>query len=361
MDLLRGRLVNQKLAGSTFRHPAEVVSWLGAVQAQDFPAAKWAIGLRATGLTEAAVERAYDQGSILRTHVLRPTWHLVAADDIRWLVALTGPRVTARLGPRHRYLELDDRTVARSRAALTRALQKGALTRREAGEMLQRARIHVTPERLTHLLVLAELEGLVCSGPLRDRQTTYALMDQRVPAAPPVGRDEALARLAARYFLSHGPATVADFAWWSFLPLGDARAAIDRAGPAVPRDAVVAKAGPGRTIARRRPSGATAWLLPDFDEFLVAYKDRSAVLGRVPIDPRDTLTHTVLIEGRAVGSWKAGRPARLSRAAAAARPTVSVAVAPRVRLTRSDWASIRQAADRYARFLGAEVTVGEGL
>jgi len=361
MDLLRGRLVNQKLAGSTFRHPGEVVSWLGAVQAQDFAGAKWAIGLRAAGLTEAAVERAYDQGAILRTHVLRPTWHLVAADDIRWLVALTGPRVIARLGPRHRYLELDDRTVARSRAALTRALDESSLTRREVGEVLRRARIQFSPERLTHLLVLAELEGLVCSGPLRDRQTTYALMDQRVPAAPPVGREEALARLAARYFLSRGPATIADFAWWSFLPLGDARAAIELARPAVPRDAVVTTTASGHAGARSRTAGSAAWLLPNFDEFLVAYKERSAVLGQGPIGPRDTLTHTVLIEGRAVGSWKAGRQASLSRAAAAERRTVSVAVAPRVELTRADWGSIRQAADPYARFLGAEVTVREGL
>lgn len=359
MDLLRGRLVNQKLAGSTFRHPGEVVSWLGAVQAQDFAGAKWAIGLRAIGLTEAAVERAYDQGAILRTHVLRPTWHLVSADDIRWLIALTGPRVIARLGPRHRYLEIDDRTVARSRAALTRALDKGALTRREAGGVLQRARIHVTPERLTHLLVLAELEGLVCSGPLRDRQTTYALMDQRVPAAPPVARDEALARLAVRYFLSHGPATIADFAWWSFLPLGDARAAIELAGPAVPRDAVATKAASRRTGARSRKSEAAAWLLPNFDEFLVAYKERSAVLGQGPIDPRETLAHTVIIDGRAVGTWKA-RPERPTSGPPGARPAVSIAVAPRVTLTRADWACIRQAADRYGRFTGRGAAVGNG-
>jgi hypothetical protein len=352
MDLLRERLVNQKLARSGFRDPGEVVSWFGAVQAQDFPGARWALGLRATGLAEAEVLHAYNEGAILRTHVLRPTWHLVAAADIRWLIALTGPRIIRRLGPRHRYLELDDRTVARSRAAIARALDEGPLTRPEIGAVLQRARIRITPERLTHLLVLAELEGIVCSGPMRGPQTTYALMDDRAPASPPVERGHALGRLAARYFNSHGPATVADFAWWSGLPLGEARAAIEMAEAAVSRDAVIAHDRGGTRARSRRPRG-TAWLLPNFDEFLVAYKDRAAVLGDHLVPPRDVLAHTVIIDGRAVGTWKA----RLQRSAGAEAPalqSLAIAIAPRVALTRTDKERIRQAAMRYGRFIGRE-------
>jgi hypothetical protein len=270
------------------------------------------------------------------------------------MVGLTGPRVIARMGPRHRQLELDSATLTRSRATLTRVLGEGALTRPELGKALEQARIRLTPERLTHLLAVAECEGLVCSGALRGRQLTYALLDHRVPPAPAVARDEALARLAARYFNSHGPATVADFAWWSWLPLADARAAIAMAGAAISRDAVVANVYRGRPRARSGKPGPTAWLLPNFDEFLVAYKDRAAILGEGPVDPRDVLAHTVLIDGRAVGTWKARSQVLPARADAGSLPALSIGIAPRVRLARTDKERIEQAAGRYGRFIGRE-------
>jgi hypothetical protein len=192
--------------------------------------------------------------------------------------------------------------------------------------VLQRARIRTTPERLSHLLAVAELEGLVCSGPLRDRQFTYVLTDRRVPAAPLVGRDEALARLAARYFTSHGPATPADFSWWSGLPVREARTAIEMSGPALSRDAVVSDTYRHVRL-RSRKTSPTAWLLPNFDEFLVAYKDRAAIFGGRPVDRRDVLANTVVIDGHAVATWRA----RQGRAAA------SIAITPRVELGRPTW------------------------
>ena len=345
--VLAQRLVNQGLAGSRLRDPQEVASWFGAIQAQDFQGAKWAIGLRTKGLTDAAVERAFDEGSLLRTHVLRPTWHFVTAADIRWLLALTGPRIMARMSPYHRQLELDHETLRRARVLLTRALCDGFLTRRQIGAELERSGMKLTPERLLHVLMLAEVEGVVCSGPRHDRQFTYALMDGRAPRTAPVGRDEALARLAARYFQSHGPATVADFAWWSGLSLREARAAVDMAGLTMASDALVSANG----RARRRRSEATtppAWLLPAFDEYLVAYKDRQAIHGRHAPDSGDSLSPTVIVDGLAVATWRVRRQ----------DAGVSITVVPRGRLSRDHLARIRSAASRYGEFIGRPVSVG---
>ncbi len=344
-DVIRERLVNQKLAACA-RDPVEIVSWLGAMQAQDFHGAKWAIGVRSKTLTEAAVVRAYDEGRILRTHVLRQTWHFVAAADIRWLIALTGPRILARMAYRHRQLGIDPPTITRSRSALRRALAKTPHTRRDVAGVLRRAGVPVTPERISHLVMVAELEGLVCSGPLRDGRVTWALMDDRAPRAPSIDAETALARLAVRYFTSHGPATLADFAWWSGLSVRDARSAVEMAG--LSRDAVVNEMyRRGPRPPRRGGVNPSEWLLPNYDEYLVAYTDRSAVLGDCPVDPRVLLDYTVVIDGFALGTW---RPRRRNG-------SVSIAVTPRRRLTRDDQERIRRAGDRYGAFVGSAVEI----
>jgi hypothetical protein len=334
------RLANQKLTRSDARTPQAVVAWLGAVQAQDFPGARWALGLRAADSTDADVLRAFDEGAILRTHVLRPTWHFVTPADIRWLLALTGPRLMAGLAHRHRWLELDARTMARSHAALVRALEGGRfLTRAQAAAVMRRTRIQTTPERVGHLLMVAEFESLICSGPLHDGQCTYALLDERVPPSAAVARDEAVVRLAERYFASHGPATAADFAWWSGLAMRDARIGAEAARPETP---------PRSRAARGRPS---AWLLPAYDEYLVAYKDRSAVLAPHAVDPRDALAPTVLVDGRAVANWR--------RKAAGGRAMIEVTT--RRRLTGAELDAIARAAGRYSGFLGYDVAVAPPL
>ena len=172
-----------------------MVAGLGAVQAQDYPAALWALGLRADGATEAVVEQALTAGTILRTHVMRPTWHFVSPADIRWLLALTAPRVKALLAYYDRKLEVDAALLAHSRTVLTQALQGGRhLTRTELGTRLEQAGIAGGDlPRLGHLMMHAELDGLLCSGARRGKQFTYALLEERVPPAPPFTREEALA------------------------------------------------------------------------------------------------------------------------------------------------------------------------
>ena len=238
---------------------------MGAVQAQDYTGAAWALALRAADLTLADVDRALAAGRILRTHVLRPTWHFVAPADIRWMLALTGPRVQAAMRSYDHKLELDGRVYARARALMSTALEGGhALTRAELAGVLRAGGIEAAGQRLAHIVMHAELEADICSGPRRGAQFTYALLAERAPRATLLPRGEALAALAERYFRSHGPATVRDFAWWSGLTLADARVAVADL-PAGRGEVLAAAPGPERALGAH-------YLLPNYDEYLIAYK-----------------------------------------------------------------------------------------
>jgi hypothetical protein len=217
-DMASQRLAQQLLTESALDRPEDVVGWLGAVQAQEYAGAKWGIGLRTRGLSDGLLDRAFDEGRLLRTHLLRPTWHFVTPADIRWLLALTGPRVHAHNAHRYRELGLEASTLARSHDVLAAALAGGRwLTRPELAAVLEGAGLSAEGQRMPYLLMHAELEGVICSGPRRGKQFTYALLDERVPAAPVLDQDAALAELARRYLRTRGPATVHDFAWWSGL------------------------------------------------------------------------------------------------------------------------------------------------
>jgi hypothetical protein len=307
-DLILRRLANQRLLRSSFRGPVETVSWLGAVQAQDYAGAKWAIGLRAA-VTDEDVDRACDEGAIVRTHVLRPTWHFIARDDVRWMLALSGPRVNAINAHYYRKMELDERTFARARNVFERVLRDGrSLTRPELGAALARAGIAASGTRLAFLTLRAELDAVICNGPRRAKQLTYALLEERVPSAKPIDRGAALAELARRYFTSHGPATLKDYVWWSGLTVRDARAGVDLAGSSLVSDNVGAFTywSADRRIPRAATS-ACAHLLPNYDEYLIAYQDRHLVVSRDSGDGvtriKDPFVHHVVIDGQLAGSW----------------------------------------------------------
>ena len=332
-EIARQRLANQRLVGERLTSANDVVATLGAIQAQDYAAAKWAVAQRAKDVVDGDVDEALANGSIIRTHVLRPTWHFVAPADIRWMLALTGPRINSGMAFRTRWLELDDRAFRRSEGALRRALEGGeALTRAELSKVLIRARVPVLGEqRLGHLLMRAELDAVVCSGPMRGKQFTYALLDDRVASASPIDRDEALAKLAKIYFTTRGPANAADFAWWSGLTLSDSRKGLDFVGSNLERQVV---------------DGATAHLLPNFDEYFVAYKDRSAPvqrLNKTGFHPRgqDVLTNVVIVDGQFVGTWKRSIK----------RDAVVVEMSFLTRLTRGERKSVASAAETYGAFL----------
>ena len=306
------RVRNQQLAGRTFEDPAVIVAWLGAVQSQDYAGAKWGLAQRGHGITNRAIDDAFDRGRILRTHMMRPTWHFVSPDDIRWVQSLTAPRVHAANGSMYRTLELDPRTLARSRRTIARALlTDAALTRPELQTALRRAGIVAEGHRLAYIVMDAELEQVICSGPRRGKQFTYVLLDRRAPHARRLDRDEALLELTRRYFTSHGPATVRDFSWWSGLTMKEAREGVGAAKARLSSETVA-----DRTywfVPHTRGSAARispVYLLPNYDECLIAYKDRGSAV-EAPVGPRtDPYAHHVLMGDCVVGSWR-----RSSRAA----------------------------------------------
>ena len=218
--------------------PADVVRWFGAVQAQDFGPAKWSLGQRLPGTTDAEVQRAFDAGQFLRTHVLRPTWHFVTPDDIRWLLQLTGPRVHAANAYAYRRAGLDDHALAKAHDLLAEALDGGEhRTRKELAGVLGGAGLPTAGFALGYVLMHAELDGLICSGAMRGKHHTYTLLERRVPPAPARDPDEALAKLVTRYFTSHGPATAKDLRWWSSLTLRDIARGVELAGDRLRREA----------------------------------------------------------------------------------------------------------------------------
>jgi hypothetical protein len=311
-ELLRLRLRGQQLTDSRNRTPQDVVASMVAMQAQEYAMAKWAIALRMKrAARDADIERAFDAGRILRTHVMRPTWHFVAPADIRWLLALTAPRVHAASGYMYRKLDLTAAVFKRSDAAIVRAFERGPfLTRADLRTALAAARIKAAGPRLAYLVMHAELEGLICSGPRAGRQFTYALLEARAPDATVIGRGAALAELSRRYFTSRGPATAQDFACWSGLTLSDARAGIESLGSGFEREAIGGKTFVHRPVrVAPRSADGFAFLMPDYDEYGMSYKDRSALLPSAPRARKSravTLAYNrmIVVGGRIVGSWR---------------------------------------------------------
>ncbi|MCL4263872.1 MAG: winged helix DNA-binding domain-containing protein [Anaerolineae bacterium] len=309
--LVQQRLSNQRISATPFTQPVEVVHWLGAVQAQDYAGAKWALGLRLQNATDHLVEQAFNSGDILRTHLLRPTWHFVTPTDIRWLLALTAPRVHAVNGTMYRQLKLDNPTLKQSNDVLARVLQNGRyLTRDELRPILQNVGIATDNNlRMTYIMMNAELDGVVCSGPRRGKQFTYALLDERAPQAKILAREEALAELTRRYFASRGPATIHDFAKWSGLTLADARRGLE----AVKNEWEQATVN-GQTywfppaVPFSVSTSLHAHLLSIYDEYISGYKDRSAmvtaVVGDQLIALGNALYYIMVIDGQVIGSWK---------------------------------------------------------
>jgi len=274
------RLQNQQIAATNFRTVKELVGWMGAMQAQDYNQAKWAIGTRLPHLTEEQIESAFNQGEIFRTHLMRPTWHFVSADDIYWLLELTAKQIKSTTKSRHRDLGLTENDLKKSKEVFVKSLEGNrALTREELGDQLNLAGINTFEQRLPHILMEAEIDGIICSGGIQEKKQTYALLAERVPVKKAFSKDEALALLAKKYFTSHGPATLPDFVWWSGLPIADARKALEMNKATLISetigtdtywfaDSVYLPSSPPDSV----------YLLPAFDEYLISYKNRSAAI-----------------------------------------------------------------------------------
>ena len=341
------RLQNQRITRAGPRTPEKLVAWMGAVQAQEYGPARWGLGLRLrASTTDAAVHRAVDQGRILRTHILRPTWHFVTRADIRWMLDLTAPRVQRIMASYDRHIGLDPAVMTRAVGILERALgDAGCLTRQELGPHLQRAGLPAGNRELAHIAMYAELEGLICSGPRRGKQSTYALLAHRAPTAKRLQRDEALAELTRRYFRSHGPATVRDFVWWSGLTTTDAKLGLEMVR-ARPREVDGLRYWTvGRHPLSAPRSRTSLHLLPIYDEFLVAYRDLHAVPR--PAYLMGSFQHALVIGGQVAGTW------RIS----ASPKRVAVNVEPLRRLTSTERRGLAREVARYGRFLAVPVSL----
>ena len=343
-DLLSQRLTNQRLSTPEFKTPADVVRWFGAVQAQEFHAAKWALGLRMREATDALVEKAFNEGQILRTHVMRPTWHFVAPEDIRWLLQLTEPRVSARCAGYFRKYELDGKTFQQTTRVLKKLLKGGKyLTRPTLQKELNNAGIAADDSiRMGFILMRAELDAVICSGPRIGKQLTFALFDERVPATKPIDREEALAKLTRRYFTSHGPATLQDFTWWSGLTTADAQHGIALADRDLERLSIDAK---DHWVPRNAPNSQplhAAHLLPAFDEYSVAYKNRSAFLEHSSMTEMGLLGPLLIVDGKLRGTWERTN----------ANKSVTITIRPFNNIPRSRTSAITMASKRYEAFLG---------
>ncbi|MDP4131145.1 MAG: winged helix DNA-binding domain-containing protein [Bacteroidota bacterium] len=310
MDILNHRLANQQLSAHQFSRPDALVSWLGAMQAQNYAMAKWAIGCRLTGVTETRVEKDFNEGKILRTHVLRPTWHFVSPKDIRWMLKLTAPTIKALSRGHHRALGIDSGILKRSSKIIEKVLATaGPKTRLEIQESLLKSGIKTSDTRLGFLLMDAELDGLICSAGRKGKQFAYGLLDWIVPEYEPLKRVEAVSELAVRYFRGHGPATIDDFAWWSGLPLAEIRLVLP-----ILKSELISVQWQGDTYWFSKSMTASEsglkdnYFLPAFDEYFIGYKNRKNLLDSAfsrQIQTANGIFNPIIIKnGQIAGTWK---------------------------------------------------------
>lgn len=349
-DITKFRLENQQLSGTNLKEPHEVVQWLGAMQAQEYAMSKWAIGLRLHNVNDQVVEKAFNDGAILRTHMLRPTWHFVSPADIRWLLALTAPRVHAASSYMYRQLEMDSKFFVKTNRVLEKTLAGKHLTRKILQAALKEHKIIADGLRLGYIMMHAELDQLICSGPRQGKQFTYALLDERVPPAKTISREEALSKLVHRYFTSRGPATLQDFAYWSGLTMKDAIAGAASLGSSFIRETLNEKEYILPPLSSKNKIKLdTTFLMPDYDEYGMSYKDRSALSSVQKLSsPRASIVFNrmLVIDGKIEGTWQ--RTLTKNKA--------EVTIAPFTTLSKTKEKMVAKAIKRFNTFVQTELT-----
>jgi hypothetical protein len=303
------RLISQQLTSTEIKTAPQMTAYFGAIQGQEYGPSKWGLGLRLANPDDTSIENDFTEGRILRTHLLRPTWHFVAAEDIRWLLMLTAPRVTAINQFTYRREKLTAADFSKCNKIIENALEGGKhLTRDALNDEFRKHRIEASGVRLVSIMMNAELEGLVCSGARQGKQFTYALLEERAPKANVKTRDESLAELALRYFTSRGPATIRDFSIWSGLALADCKKAAD----IISREITSAEMQNERyyfaePILDQTPRPEQLYLLPIYDEMIMGYKNRDAImqyLQKAASKMNIVFDNMMVYDGQIIGSWK---------------------------------------------------------
>lgn len=349
MNIALSRLMQQRIAERPFAQPDEVVAWLGAMQAQDYPGTLWAIGLRMTSATKQSIEQALADRHVVRTWPMRGTLHVVASRDIRWMLELLTPRVIAQTAGRYRQLELDEATFTRSKQVFATVLQSGKqLTRDEIYQCLEQAGISTAGQRGYHLIARSAQDRLICFGAPDGKQQTFVLLDEWIPQSLELARDEALAELARRYFTSHGPATIHDFAWWSGLTVAEAKRGLEAICTELIQETInghVYWVPHAMQDVETRTSAI--YVLPGFDEYVLGYKDRSTVLDpaytkRICPGGNGIFLPTIVLHGQIIGTWK-----RVLK-----KDKVAITPHPFRPLRDAEIEAFAAAAQRYSTFLG---------
>lgn len=344
-DIVNIRFSNQHIGGTILGTPRDVAEWMGAMQAQDYQMSKWAFGIRLPGSDTKSIEEAADRGEILRTHLLRPTWHFVAARNIKWLIGISAASIRSSLLSRHRQLKIDDRKIGRSLDLLGNVLKGGNhLTREEITNLFREEGISAESTTTYHMILWAEIEGLVCSGRRKGKELSYALVDERAPESEKLSREEAVLKLVKIYFSSHGPATLRDFTWWSGLGTVEARQAISNSS--LPGKFEFEGSMYWMGPVSQPEIKPTVFLLPAYDEYLISYSNRSAVLparlNTRAVSSNGIFRPLVLINGKVAGLWKR------STAGNGMRIEIDLFRDPGVRSKRL----IQKAAEEYSEFSG---------
>jgi hypothetical protein len=306
------RLQNQQIEYPRFEHPAEVLSWLGAIQGQDYLGAKWSLGLRTPNSTDAQIEAAIAENKIVRTWLMRGTLFLLAAEDLRWMLELISPRVIQSTTRRYRELELDEKTLNRSKDMIVKALEGGKQhTRRELLAMLEENGISNQGQRGIHMLQYASVCGLIFQGTVKNNNPVFMLLDEVIPAAKSLARDEALVELAKRYFISRAPATLHDFAWWGGLTMADARTGLEGIKHLLVEEKVDGTTYwiPQDATFKVAPDSPTIYTPPGFDEYLLGYKVRDVILDpqhaeKVCPGKNGIFYPTIVRDGQMIATWK---------------------------------------------------------
>lgn len=355
-ELLRRRAHSHALSRQArLDGPPAAAERLFALQGQDLPGVLWSLGVR-TGATQDEVRDAFNDATLVRTWPFRGTLHVLAAEDVHWVLALTAERTIRSAARRHAELELDERTLARARDIVEQVLAgRRALGRKDLLASLESAGISTAGQRGYHLLWHLSITGTTVLGPFDCAEQQFVLLEEWVPRRRKLDGDEALAELARRYLAGRSPATTADLAWWTKLPLTAIRRGLAACGAEVEE---VEHDGAAYWQPVQPIEGAdsariqAAILLPGFDEYLLGYTGRTAALAseHAPLTvpgKNGVFKPTLVLRGRVAGVW--------SRKTI--RSGTAVTVSPFAPLGTSDWNAVERAAARYGRFLGTRVTV----
>lgn len=309
-EIILNRLINQQIATPVYTSPKDLTNWMGALQAQDYNMVKWAIGMRLKDCNENTVQDAINKGELIRTHVLRPTWHFVSSDDVYWMLALNAEKIKSSMRARHNFLGLNPEIIKKSQSKIIKMLEEvDFLERDEIINRLFETKIVSDTHQVYHILTFSELDGLICSGPEINNKPTFTLLEKRVPVKIKYTREESIALLTKKYFQSHGPATIKDFVWWSGLNNTEAKKGIEMNKPEI--KFVTEGMDNYWYFAENSDTGIDnyqIYLLPAFDEFIISYRERKFIIAddnySKLISNNGIFRPVIIFKRQAIGTWK---------------------------------------------------------